>query len=195
MQSVETGTFRRQNCPTRCLHDTSLNAPSVKLRVKGEIMLIKISSLIFVLSLLIGCSDLNSIGSPPKNIKKMENFIFVEGRWKALPGTKPSIISKINFTSITCNRNSMTCKEIESFVFTPKEQPILKDNLLYNEEFTYQILDWTNDIIKAKREAPVADVEIIVSLKDNFAEKSFRETKARGSETSNPDIYGKWVLE
>jgi hypothetical protein len=89
----------------------------------------------------------------------------------------------------------MMCKEVESFVFTPKEQPILKKNLLYNEEFTYQIIDLTNDIIKAKRSAPVADIEIIISLKDNFAEKSFRETKARGSETANPDIYGKWVLE
>jgi hypothetical protein len=28
-----------------------------------------------------------------------------------------------------------------------------------------------------------------------FAEKSYRETKARGGESSNPAIYGKWVLE
>ena len=112
-----------------------------------------------------------------------------------MPGTKPSIISKINFTSITCDRNNMTCKEIESLVFTPKEQPILKNNLLYNQEFTYQIIDWSDDTIKAKREAPVADIEITISLKDNFAEKSFRETKARGSGTANPNIYGKWILE
>ena len=89
----------------------------------------------------------------------------------------------------------MTCKEIESLLFTAKEQPVLKANLLYNQEFTYQIIDWSEDTIKAKREPIVADVEITISLKDNFAEKSFRETKARGSDTANPDVYGKWVLE
>ena len=89
----------------------------------------------------------------------------------------------------------MTCKEIESLVFTPKEQPILKKNALYHHQFTYEIIDLDNDVIKAKRSAPVANVEITISLKDNFAEKSFRETKARGSETANSDHYGKWVLE
>jgi hypothetical protein len=155
----------------------------------------KIISLIFIGTLLMGRYDLNSIETPRKSIKKNGNVVLAEGRWKATPGTKPGIISKINFTSITCDRNNMTCKEIESLVFTPKEQPILKNNLLYNQEFTYQIIDWSDDTIKAKRQPPVADVEITISLKDNFAEKSFRETKARGSDTANPDVYGKWVLE
>jgi hypothetical protein len=155
----------------------------------------KASYLVPILILLFGCSDINSIESPRKSIKKMDNIISAEGRWKALQGTKPNIISKINFTSITCDRTSMTCKEIESLLFTPKEQPLLKRNLLYNHEFVYQITDLTDDLVKAKRNPPVADVEISISLKDNFAEKSFRETKARGSETANPEMYGKWVLE
>jgi len=155
----------------------------------------KIIPFIFIAALLTSCNDLNSIETPRKSIKKNANYVSAEGRWKAMPGTKPGIISKINFTSITCDRNKMTCKEIESLLFTPKEQPILKDNLLYNQGFTYQIIDWSDDTIKAKREPPVADVEITISLKDNFAEKSFRETKARGSDTANPDVYGKWVLE
>ena len=80
-------------------------------------------------------------------------------------------------------------------MFTPNEQPILETKALYHNEFTYEIINWADDVIKAKRSAPVADIEIKISLKDNFAEKSFRETKARGSETANPDHYGKWVLE
>jgi predicted small secreted protein len=155
--------------------------------------LIKIISLISFL--LAGCSDLNTIETTPKSISKKANYVFAEGRWKALPGSRASIISKINFTSITCDRNNMTCNEIESLVFTPKEQPILKKNLLYNQEFSYEIIDWTDDIIKAKREAPVADIEITISIKDRFAEKSYRETKARGSDTADPNIYGKWILE
>lgn len=125
----------------------------------------------------------------------MDKFVFVEGRWKALSGTNARIISRINFTSITCDRNNKTCEEIISFVRNPKEDTMYNNYMLFSNKYTYQITDWTDGIIKAKWYAPVADVEITISLKDNFAEKSYRETKARGSETSNPDIYGKWVLE
>jgi hypothetical protein len=155
----------------------------------------KIILFIFIAALVTSCNDPNSIETPRKNIKKTGNIVSAEGRWKAMPGTKSGIIPKINFTSITCNRNKMICNEIESLLFTPKEQPVLKANLLYNQEFTYQIIDWSEDTIKAKRETLVADVEITIFLKDNFAEKNFRETKARGSDTANPDVYGKWVLE
>lgn len=155
----------------------------------------KIISIIFIVSLLLGCSDLKDIRSPRKSIKKMDKFVFVEGRWKALSGTNARIISRINFTSITCDRNNKTCEEIISFVRNPKEDTMYNNYMLFSNKYTYQITDWTDGIIKAKWYAPVADVEITISLKDNFAEKSYRETKARGSETSNPDIYGKWVLE
>ncbi len=156
----------------------------------------KFISIIFIAFLLIGCSDLNDIRSPRKSIKKVDEFVLAEGRWKALLGTNARIISKINFTSITCDRSTRTCNEITSYVYAPKEHGRTDDNYrLYSIHFTYQVTDWTNDIIKAKFDAPVADIEITISLKDNFAEKSYRETKARGDETSNPEIYGKWVLE
>lgn len=158
-------------------------------------MMKKIISIIFIASLLIGCSDLNDIRSPQKSIKKVDKFVFASGRWKALPGTNARIISRINFTSITCDRNNKTCEENISLVRDPKEDTMYKNYMLFINNFTYQITAWTNDIIKAKWEAPVADVEITISLKDNFAEKSYRETKARGNESSNPDIYGKWMLE
>lgn len=158
-------------------------------------MLKNIISIIFILSLLVGCSDLNDIRSPNRNIQKVDGNVFVEGRWKALSGTTARIISKINSTSITCDRNSKTCKEMISYVYAPKESRIYKKSILYSDKFTYQIVDWNNDVIKAKWDAPVADIEITISIKDNFAEKSYRETKARGSESANPDIHGKWVLE
>jgi len=158
-------------------------------------MIRKMIFVIFIISLLIGCSDLNDIRSPRKNIRKAENLVFASGRWKALPGTSAKIISKINFTSITCDHSNKTCEENISLVRDPKEDTMYKNHMLFSHNFTYQITDWTNDIIKAKYEAPVGNAEITISLKDNFAEKSWRETKARGSESSNPDIYGKWVLE
>jgi hypothetical protein len=51
------------------------------------------------------------------------------------------------------------------------------------------------DYIFAKFEASVADYKIRMSLRGNFAEKSFRQIKARGSETASPNVYEYWVLE
>ncbi len=158
-------------------------------------MLIKICFLMLVASIVIGCSDRNKIGSPPKIIKKSKNALSVEGRWKALPGTKPDIISKINFTSITCERKRMTCKEIESLVFTPEEQPNLNKNLLYNQEWMYKIIAFSKDIIKAKSSGFGMDMEITISLRDNVVQKDFRESKARSSKGDDPYNYGRWVLE
>jgi hypothetical protein len=144
-----------------------------------------------------GCTDLNTIGSPPKsiNINKKDNIILAKGRWKALSETKAKLISKINTTAIACDHKNMTCKELASFVFTPKELPLSKNNQLYSQESIYPIIDWTDDIIKAKKEGPAVDTEIIISLKDNFAEKNFLEPKVVGNETPNLDVYGKWILE
>lgn len=155
----------------------------------------KIISIIFIAFLLFGCSDLNDIRSPRKSIKKVDEFVLAEGRWKALSGTNARIISRINFTSITCDLKNKACSEIISLVQNPKENNLYTKPVLYSIKITYQITDWTNDIIIAKWDAPVADVELKISLKDSFAERSYRETKARGDETSNPKVYGKWVLE
>ena len=156
----------------------------------------KIILILIIVSLFSSWSDLNDIRSPRKSIKKVAEFVLVEGRWKTISATTVvERISNINFTSITCDLKNKTCNENLSLLQNPKENELYKKPMLYSLKFTYQITDWTNDIIKAKWDAPVADVEIIISLKDNIAEKSYRETKARGSETSNPNIYGKWVLE
>ena len=87
----------------------------------------------------------------------------------------------------------MICEEIQSFVYTPKNEPQLNKYLLYNLKTTYAVSYWVNDIIRA-RKTPVADVEITISLKENSAQKIYCEEKC-GSETSNVNIYNKLTLE
>ncbi len=89
----------------------------------------------------------------------------------------------------------MTCKEIESLVFTPEEQPNLNKNLLYNQEWMYKIIAFSKDIIKAKSSGFGMDMEITISLRDNVVQKDFRESKARSSKGDDPYNYGRWVLE
>ncbi len=151
--------------------------------------------MVLVVILLSGCADYHAVRSTGQEIMNVGNAVLAEGRWKALPGTTARIISRINFTSITCDRNKGSCYEVISLVRNPKEDTMYKSHMLFSNTFSYRITDWANDIIKAKYEAPVGDAEITISLKDSFAEKSWRETKLRGSEDSDPNIYGKWMLE
>ena len=139
---------------------------------------------------------LDQIMSAPKGFSSIDKYVFVRGRWKRTGGNlKLNIPPRINTISITCDKNSMICKEIIAYVVTPQEEPLLEKPDLSIAETIYQIVDWSNDVIIAKYKAPVADVELRISLRDELAEKRWRETKARGSKGSDPNKYLQWILE
>ena len=150
---------------------------------------------IFLFSLTCPCSEADEISSPPKDIRSFGNYVSIQGRWKKTTKTNYHKLARINSTYITCDKKSMTCRENTAALVTPEDEPTFKVNLLYIVDINYRIINWSDDIINAKYEALVADIEIRISLRDKFAERSFRETKARGSETANPNIYEHWILE
>jgi hypothetical protein len=150
---------------------------------------------IFLFSLTCPCSEADEISSPTKDIRSFGNYVSIQGRWKKTTKGNHHKLSRINSTYITCDKQSMTCLEKTAVLATPEDYPILKEKFLYILDINYRIINWSDDIIDAKNEALVADFEIRISLRDKFAERSFRETKARGSETANPNVYEHWVLE
>ncbi len=147
------------------------------------------------MSLVCTYSEADEISSPIKDIKLINNYVFVQGRWKKTTQTKYGILAQINSAYITCDKISMTCIEKTAVLSTPEDNPILTGKLLYIVDINYRIINWSNDIINAKYEALMADFEIRISLRDKFAERSCRETKARGSETADPNVYEHWILE
>lgn len=153
--------------------------------------------LIGVIILLSGCSNIRDVESPPKIFLILEDGnVYLEGRWKQIGSTSNyKIIPKHNSVSILCDKKSGICTENEALLVTKKDNPITPCPLLYPEQFTYIITEWSDTTIKAERKPPVADVEIRISLIDKSAEKSFRETQVRGADTANPDIVGNWILE
>lgn len=147
-------------------------------------------------SCLPACSNVDQIESPIKNFQTSEGFVAIQGRWKRTDGNffRPH---RINTTSITCDRSTMICREIIAEVLIKKEAAEFKyDNpRLFIDDTTYEIITWSNDVITARYLAPVADFELKISIKDQFAERHWRETKARGVETSDPKNFGQWILE
>jgi len=148
--------------------------------------------LAFLLAFLPACTK-DEIRSPDKRIQLYDYLVIVEGRWKKSASSTSNLLARINTAYITCNKHSMTCEENTAVLSTP--QDALPANLLYIVNVNYKIISWSDGIIKAKYEAPVADFDLRISLLDKFAERSFRETEARGSETANPNVFGHWVLE
>lgn len=157
----------------------------------------KLIFLIMSLVLLLGCSNINDIKSPTKIINVLsENQVFLEGRWKEVSsGKNYKTTPRINTTSILCYKGSNSCVEHEACLATRKDNSILPYNLLYVQPTNYLITEWSDGVIKAKYEARAGDVELRISLTDKSAEKSFRETSARGAMGANPDSIEHWILE
>ena len=134
--------------------------------------------------------------SPSKRFVLADNYAFIEGRWKRTEGTSRLIrMATINTVSITCDKMSMTCRETVAQLVTPKDEPWVGKPSLFIYETTYRIIDWSDHTIYAKYSAPVADFELKISIKDKFAERRRRETKARGAETSDPNMFENCTLE
>jgi len=89
----------------------------------------------------------------------------------------------------------MTCTETIALLFGPDDKTPDGVSRLFLQTNDYKVIEWSSTTIVARENAPVADIELRISLADRSAERSSRETKARGSETANPGISRHWVLE
>lgn len=147
--------------------------------------------------LIAGCGQIPSVETPKKNITKVGNTIIAQGRWKRIEDTSTSkYFPKNNFTKIYCDKETMTYHEEIACLIMPKEDKYVKKGSLYPITYDYQITEWTpDDTITIVDHAPVADIQITISLKDKFAERRWRETKSRGSDTADAKIHAEYALE
>jgi hypothetical protein len=147
--------------------------------------------------LISACSEKDQILSPLKHIGSVGDSVFVQGRWKRTPDSSKTSIgpAQINTVYITCDKESMACEEVWAEVLTPNDAFYAKTKTLMVHELTYSIVKWSNEIIHATYTAPVADFELRISVKDAVAERHWRETKARGSDTADPNLYTHYILE
>lgn len=150
----------------------------------------------FLLIPLFCCDARDTIESPMKHIWSNGDTVLATGRWKRVTSTSEfTKIARINTVSIFCDKGQRTCWETVAEVVTPEELKGFKTKQLMANEITYEVVEWSSQTVYARCAAFAADIELRISVKDAFAERRFRETKARGSETSNPSIYVHWILE
>ena len=149
------------------------------------------------------CQDLrdaDQIVTPPKTIKRVDQVVFVKGKWKEYAGNqkldrnKPPLIHAV---SITCDKDTMICREvIAGIVQTEDHRSNGRTAFLNIEEKDYRIGQWSDDIIVAKHiESDDSKFEIRISLKDETAERYFTETKPRACAVCDPEGFEWWVME
>jgi hypothetical protein len=61
------------------------------------------------------------------------------------------------------------------------------------EEF--HVVDWSHDVIVARAESRAADIDLRISLVDRTAERTSRETAARGASQAKAEELHVWRLE
>lgn len=165
----------------------------LKIKILG-VCLILLFCLILPVS---SCSQSDEIRSLPKNvyISEANDYVSFEGRWKKISETGATKIPKINGVECNCFRERLICKEYIAKLYLPNDNNPYVKNILYPQLVEYRIIEWSPILIRAINEAPVADFELRISIPDKNVERSYRETKSRGSDTANPDIAGHWILK
>jgi hypothetical protein len=108
------------------------------------------------------------------------------GQWRATAQAGVVMTWAANTVEVKCERVSAQCEEALALLYTRQDLDVVR--------LTYRVSEWTDSLIRAKSAGAVGDFELRISLADKVAERSFRETKARGSETADPSIVRNWVL-
>jgi hypothetical protein len=151
-----------------------------------------------VMFFLIACSQYEVARSPAKRIsldKETKSHVSFEGRWKAISQQQTDMLPPINTAIGHCSKKTFACSETIALYYRKNDRTPSGDPYLYLQTHDYRIVEWTPTRITAREEAPVADIEIRISLADSSIERSAKETTARGSTSANPNITRHWILE
>ena len=95
-------------------------------------------------------------------------------------------IAEINTLTVSCSKIELTCEEWIANAFP---------GWLYLHRENYKVMEWDDLRVLARSEAPVADIELRISLVDKSVERTFRGTNARRVDKTDIDGLEHWVLE
>jgi hypothetical protein len=157
----------------------------------------KLYRLIAIAILLLNWTALaNEVHTSTKEIITKNDRIEAKGRWveTARLNAKAPLIPKLNSVEIVCDRAKGICHEAIASLFTKDDVPQLSGQLLMAVITEYKILRWDASGITAKAAKPVADEEIKINIETKTVTRRHRETKARGSQTANPNLVIEWEL-
>lgn len=142
------------------------------------------------------CADFSTIHTLPKSSYMDQNIFFLSGHWTPITEKTYPPVPKLNAAQIYCAKRQNYCSEVVAGLVSETDNtPNMMIGLLHVDQHEYRIVEWSDETIRAIKEFPVANIELMISIGHRTAERSFRETRARGAETANPGNYKVWLLE
>lgn len=141
-----------------------------------------------------GCMGHVEMDPSPKwfVVDDASSSVSFHGQWR--PTAQAGVVMNwaANTVDVRCDQASARCEEALALLYAPGG-PFPRHGLDV-VRLTYNVSEWTNSLIRAESAGPAGDFELRISLANKVAERSFRETKGRGSETADPSIVRNWVL-
>jgi hypothetical protein len=125
------------------------------------------------------------------------DLVVIEGTWRNVTGGPSVVIPRANSVRIECHRSRRTCIEHIAKLIQPSDDSLgfVKQPNLFVKKQEFRVLEWSQNAIVAREQLRAADVDLRISLGDKTAERTFRETAARGARGANPDAIYLWRLE
>lgn len=132
----------------------------------------------------------SGLHSLQKEITALEEagFVSVEGGWAGMTPNSSEMIPRTNGVDIECFKEQLRCDEILAILNTER-------NFYYPQLTRFDVLEWSDDRIRAVTTTRAADLELSINLKSRIVERTVTETDARGADTGGHPLTYKWVLE
>ncbi|SRR6266849_7469388 len=126
-----------------------------------------------------------------KNSLHGQEWVSATGRWQKSAGNLNKSPA-INTLEIWCDKGLGSCRETRAILTTPKDSDFQSPAHLFTYYHEYRIVSWSDGNLIAREETPAFDIDLKISVTDKVVEKNWRETRARGNETADPN---NWLIE
>jgi hypothetical protein len=124
-------------------------------------------------------------------------YVVLQGTWRRTSQRPTVEVPYVNSVRIECDRTTKICNEYVAKFIQKTDDPLgaVERPYLFLMKEQFRVIDWTGTTIAARAE-PRADVmDLRISLTHRTAERSSRETAARGAHGANPQSVTQWVLQ
>jgi hypothetical protein len=123
--------------------------------------------------------------------------VIIEGTWRNVTGGPSVEVPRANSVRLECRRSLMTCIEHIAKLIQPSDDSsgFVKQPTLFVMKEEFRVLEWSQTALVARAQPRAADMDLRISLVDRTAQRTSRETAARGAEGANPTAIHLWRLE
>jgi hypothetical protein len=124
-------------------------------------------------------------------------YVVLQGSWRRISQRATVEVPHINSVRIECDRTARVCNEYVAKFIQRTDDPIgaVERPHLFLMKEQFRVIEWTGTTITARAEPRAADIHLRISLAGESAERTSRETAARGAQGANPADVTKWVLQ